>query len=208
MKYLIASDIHGCLPTLEKVLTFYDAGGYDMLVLLGDLLNYGPRNGAPQGLDAMGVADALNARAGSIVAVRGNCDSEVDQMLLHFPMMAPYAVLVDGGCRIFLTHGHLTVPGLGGEVTGGSCHGNAVNSQAGGSCQETYADGASVAILSGHTHLQGIDRNAPDGILRANSGSITFPKGGNPATFLTLEDGTLSVRTLEGQVLDSIKLKR
>ena len=78
MKYLIVSDIHGSLPALEQVLAFYREQQCGMLCILGDILNYGPRNGIPQGLDPKGIAERLNAMAGEIVAIRGNCDSEVD----------------------------------------------------------------------------------------------------------------------------------
>lgn len=84
MKYLIVSDIHGSLPRLEKVIRFFHANGYDMMVILGDIANYGPRNGLPEGIDAMGVAESLNALADRIVAVRGNCDSEVDRCCSSF----------------------------------------------------------------------------------------------------------------------------
>ena len=107
MKYLIASDIHGSLPALESVLDVYDREHCDMLLLLGDILNYGPRNRIPEGIDPKGIAQRLNAMKESIVAVRGNCDSEVDQMLLDFPIMSDYAVVVDEGRRMFLTHGHV-----------------------------------------------------------------------------------------------------
>ena len=80
MKYLIVSDIHGSLPALEQVLAFYREQQCGMLCILGDILNYGPRNGIPQGLDPKGIAERLNAMAGEIVAIRGNCDSEVDQI--------------------------------------------------------------------------------------------------------------------------------
>ena len=100
MKYLLLSDIHGSLTRLRRVLDIYRREQCDMLLLLGDILNYGPRNGLPEGLDARGVADALNPLADEIVAVRGNCDSEVDQMLLHFPIMATYSILVDEGRKI------------------------------------------------------------------------------------------------------------
>ena len=83
MKYLIVSDIHGCLPTLEKVLQFYQAHHFDMLIILGDILNYGPRNGLPEGLNPKAIAEKLNEMAGEIVAIRGNCDSEVDLSLIH-----------------------------------------------------------------------------------------------------------------------------
>ena len=88
MKYLIVSDIHGSLPALEKVLAFYREQQCDLLCILGDILNYGPRNGLPEGLDPKGIAERLNAMAGEIVAIRGNCDSEVDQMLLDFPILS------------------------------------------------------------------------------------------------------------------------
>ena len=109
MKYLIVSDIHGSLPALEQVLAFYREQQCGMLCILGDILNYGPRNGIPQGLDPKGIAEHLNAMADEIVAIRGNCDSEVDQMLLDFPILSDYALLIDNGKRFFLTHGHTTM---------------------------------------------------------------------------------------------------
>ena len=107
MKYLLVSDIHGCRPALEKVLKFYDEQHCDMLCILGDILNYGPRNSIPEGLDPKGIVELLNARAKDIVAVRGNCDAEVDQMLLNFPILGDYVLLVDEGKKLFLTHGHI-----------------------------------------------------------------------------------------------------
>lgn len=107
MRILFLSDIHGSLPALDAVLRYYDAHHYDLLVLLGDILNYGPRNGLCQGLDPQAIAERLNERAANIVAVRGNCDSEVDQMLLNFPIQSTYMLLVDEGKRFFITHGHV-----------------------------------------------------------------------------------------------------
>lgn len=176
MKYLIVSDIHGSLPRLEKVIHFFHANGYDMMVILGDIANYGPRNGLPEGIDAMGVADSLNALADRVVAVRGNCDSEVDQMLLKFPCMSGYNILVAEGKRIFLTHGHKYN-------------------------EEKRTPLGIDALFYGHTHLWKLERNA-DGILVCNTGSITFPKGGNVPTFATIEeDMTVNVRDLDGNVL-------
>ncbi len=181
MKYLILSDIHGSRPVLEQVLRFYDAGGYERLLLLGDLLNYGPRNGLPAGLDAMGVAGLLNERADRIVAVRGNCDSEVDQMLLRFPMMGDYALVCDGGRRLFLTHGHVygedRLPAAGCDV-----------------------------FLYGHTHLWKLEPAGAGRPVVCNIGSPTFPKGGNPPTFATLDDGWLRVRRTDGSVLAELEL--
>lgn len=172
MKYLIVSDLHGSLPALEAVLECFDREGCDMLLLLGDVLNYGPRNHLPEGLDPQAVAQRLNERASQIVAVRGNCESEVDQMLLDFPVMADYAWVVDEGRRLFLTHGHL------------------------------YNDarlpkGGFDFLFYGHTHLPHITPLIEGGTL-VNTGSPTFPKGGNPATFAIYEKGRVSLRLLDG----------
>lgn len=179
MKYLVVSDIHGSLPRLEQVLSFYDKERYDMLLILGDILNYGPRNGVPEGLNAPGIVEALNRRAEHIVAVRGNCDSEVDQMLLNFPMMSDYFILVLDGKRIIMTHGHI------GNVS-------------------TMTLGYEV-IFTGHTHLWQLERIKERVI--CNTGSITFPKDGNPPTFATIdEDGMVRIRTLDGAVAREMKL--
>ena len=172
MKYLLVSDIHGCLPALEKVLRFYDRSHCDMLCILGDILNYGPRNSIPEGINAKGIVEALNRRAGDIVAVRGNCDAEVDQMLLEFPMMVDYLMLVDEGRRLFLTHGHIY---------------NKVS----------MPKGSIDAIVYGHTHLWELTRQ--DNTLVCNLGSITFPKGGNVPTFMTYEHGVFTAYTLDGE---------
>lgn len=181
MKYLIVSDIHGSLPRLEQVLTFFDTQHYDMLLILGDILNYGPRNGVPEGLDAPGIVNRLNAVADRIVAVRGNCDAEVDQMLLHFPCLADYSILISEGKRIMLTHGHLY----------NEDHRSSLNID---------------ALIYGHTHLWKLD-TANDGVVICNTGSITFPKGGNIPTFATLDEGNLlRIRDLDGQIIKELSI--
>lgn len=179
--YLILSDIHGSLPALRRALQLKDALGLERVLLLGDLLNYGPRNGLPPGLDAMGVAQTLASLATTVTAVRGNCDSEVDQMLLPFPIMADYALVETGGRRLFLTHGHVY-----GE-------------------ERWPAEGADV-LCCGHTHLWKLERLA-DGRVVCNAGSVTFPKGGNPPTLACLRGGRLSVLRLDdGAELRSLTL--
>ena len=167
MKILFLSDIHGSVPALQTVLQFFDQHHFDLLVILGDLLNYGPRNGLPDGLDAPGVVDLLNERADKILAVRGNCDSEVDQMLLHFPIQGTYALLVDEGVKFFLTHGHI------------------YNEQ----ClpQAPACD----VFVYGHTHVMRLEAADEETHRPAilNPGSPTFPKGGNPPTFATWSSG-------------------
>lgn len=107
MKLMFASDIHGSLPATERVLERFAASGAQWLVILGDVLNHGPRNALPEGYAPAQVAERLNEQASRIIAVRGNCDSEVDQMLLHFPMTAPWQQILTENQRLFLTHGHL-----------------------------------------------------------------------------------------------------
>lgn len=173
MKYLIVSDIHGSLPALEQVLDYYEKQHCDMLCLMGDILNYGPRNGLPEGLDPQGVAARLNGMADHIVALRGNCDSEVDQMLLHFPMLSDYVLLVDNGRRLFLTHGHVY--------------------------NEDKLPTAGIdAFFYGHTHLQHLVPAGEGRPLVCNTGSPTFPKGGNPKTFAIYEAGRVSLHLLDG----------
>lgn len=151
----------------------------DMICLLGDLLNYGPRNGLPTGLDPIGVAHLLNRHSERILAVRGNCDSEVDQMLLHFPIMQDFTLLADNGKKLFLTHGHRHSPE---SMPSLACH----------------------AFVYGHTHLWQLERTA-SGIV-CNTGSITFPKGGNPPTLVLFHCGRLAVHTLEGDLLSELRL--
>ena len=107
MKFLIASDIHGSALYCRKLLERYDAEKADRLILLGDILYHGPRNDLPEGYDPKEVSRMLNERAGDILCVRGNCDAEVDQMMLTFPIMAEYALLSVGETLVYLTHGHI-----------------------------------------------------------------------------------------------------
>lgn len=176
MKYLLISDIHGSLPALKKAIVFYKKNKCDMLCIMGDILNYGPRNGLPEGLDPKGIAELLNEMSDNIVAVRGNCDSEVDQMLLNFPIMQTYMLLVDNGKRILLTHGHIYN-------------------------KENKPKGKFDAIVYGHTHLWELTKNEDTVI--CNTGSITFPKNGNIPTFGVLENGVISIYSLEGEKLAS-----
>lgn len=181
MKYLIVSDIHGSLPALDRVLRSYEKERCDMLCILGDILNYGPRNGLPEGLDPQTIATRLNDMAGQIVAVRGNCDSEVDGMLLDFPLSADYALIVDEGIRLFLTHGHIyneeNTPQTGYDV-----------------------------LFYGHTHLWKLqETNRSQWI--CNTGSITFPKEGNLPTFAVYEQGMISIYSLDGSCLKTADIR-
>lgn len=192
MKYLLFSDIHGCLPALERALDFFEAQKCDMMCILGDIINYGPRNRIPEGINPKGIVERLNALSDKIVAVRGNCDAEVDQMLLDFPIMETYALLVDQGKRYLLTHGHIYN-------------------------KENMPAGPYDAIIYGHTHLWelsytdvALKSGSQQQVCRliCNTGSITFPKGGNPPTVAILEDGLFTMYRLEdGTVLKTLRMK-
>ena len=158
MRILFISDIHGVPSTLSSALEQGERLGYDRLVLLGDLMYHGPRNGVPDFYDTGRVADILNEHKDKILAVRGNCDSEVDQILLEFPMMADYAELDADGERFFLTHGHrwneYALPPVG----------------------------MGTVLVHGHTHIAE-KKKLPCGITIFNPGSISLPKAGQGRTF-------------------------
>ncbi|MDO4443252.1 MAG: phosphodiesterase [Slackia sp.] len=153
MKLLIASDIHGSAAWCERLMQHIDAESPDAIVLLGDLLNHGPRNPLPDRYAPQEVADMLNGIAERIVAVRGNCDSEVDQMLLDFPCLGDYALLFDGSRKLFATHGHVFGPDNVLPLSAGS------------------------VVLSGHTHVKTNEER--DGLLFINPGSVSLPKDGS-----------------------------
>lgn len=172
MKALIISDIHGSSDRLEEVLkTPFD---YDHVILVGDLMYHGPRNPILEDYNPQGVADQLNAITKPITAVRGNCDSEVDQMLLNFKMMQDYSQLVIENKTVFVTHGHILEPEKDAEGT--------------------LAD----LFISGHTHLTSIKEFESQTVM--NPGSISLPKGGNPATYAILDDHKIKVLTLNHEV--------
>lgn len=164
MKILIASDIHGSAYWADRLVRAIEAEAPDRIVLLGDLLYHGPRNDLPRDYDPKRVAPMLNklAETGRLIAVRGNCDAEVDQMVLDFPCMADYAPLIDeNGRTLFLTHGHVYGAGLHNSV-------------------DRMPDlPAGSAIVYGHTHVK-VNEAAPgrSGIWAFNPGSASIPKDG------------------------------
>lgn len=181
MKLFFASDLHGSLPATEKTIQKFKSSGADYFILLGDILNHGPRNPVPEGYNPPEVANLLNGYADKIISVRGNCDSEVDQMLLVFPMMMDYAwVLLDDKRRLFLTHGHTYNAGNRPALNKGD------------------------VIAHGHTHIP-VAEYQGDQIIY-NPGSVTFPKGGFEASYGLLEDNCLKVITFEDDVLAEIQL--
>ena len=168
---MIISDIHGSYNDLEKVMHYFDEEQPDRLIILGDILYHGPRNDLPEGYAPKKCIPLLNKYKDKILAVRGNCDAEVDQMLLDFPMMETYALLVDDGKRYLLTHGHIYN-------------------------KENMPKGPYDAMIYGHSHLWELSHN-DEGKAIVNTGSITFPKGGNVPTFATLENGKFTMYQLD-----------
>jgi putative phosphoesterase len=157
MKYVIISDIHGSSVAAQKAAARFEQSGASFLCILGDVLYHGPRNSLPGGHDPNGVVDILNRHRESIIAVRGNCDAEVDQLLLNFPCMSDYALVVDEGRRLFLTHGHVYREG-----------------------ELPYALPPGSVLFSGHTHIWRLEEK--DGLICCNPGSVSLPKSQTPGT--------------------------
>lgn len=166
MKIAIISDVHGSLSALERTLAQLALWQPDHYLLLGDLLNHGPRNPVPEGYAPAAVAERLNQLAPRIMAVRGNCDSEVDQMLLDFPITAPYNQLLVDERRWFVSHGHLYRPG------------------------EVPLPAGSL-FISGHTHLPVLQREGE--LVLMNPGSICFPRGELAASYGCYEQGVMRI---------------
>ena len=169
MKFLIASDIHGSALWCERLMEQVEREAPDKIILLGDLLHHGPRNSLPEGHDPREVARMLNEQAERIIAVRGNCEAEVDQVMLDFPCMADYALVCDGGRELFCTHGHLfdaeNLPPLSPDA----------------------------CFISGHTHVQ--VNEVKDGRRFVNPGSVSLPKDGTHG-YAVYEDGVFELRSL------------
>ena len=170
MKAVIASDIHGSAAWCARLIDAVEAEQPDAIILLGDVLYHGPRNPLPDGYDPQSVANMLNPLASRIVAVRGNCDSEVDQMVLDFPCLADYAIVMDATTRLFCTHGHVHAPEQPPQLPEGSL------------------------FLSGHTHVR-ID-DTRDGIRFVNPGSVALPKDGTHS-LAVYRDGDIEFIDLE-----------
>lgn len=173
--YMIASDLHGSAYYTEELVDAFRREGADRLLLLGDILYHGPRNALPLGYDPKKVIAMLNPLADKITCVRGNCDAEVDQMVLDFPLMADYQTVTVEDQLLFLTHGHL----YDGQ--------NPPPVQAGD------------IVLQGHTHVP-LCRHNPGGWWELNPGSVSIPKEDSPHSYLLLKNGTFYWKTLLGEV--------
>lgn len=176
MKWMIASDLHGSAYYCRQMLEAFEREGADRLFLLGDLLYHGPRNDLPREYAPKEAIPLLNGKKEKLLCVRGNCDAEVDQMVLEFPVLADYAVLPVGRRLIYATHGHIyhvkNLPPLApGDV-----------------------------LLHGHTHVPAWTEFG-QGNLYLNPGSVSIPKENSPHSYMTLEGNTMQWKELESSAV-------
>lgn len=181
MKLFVASDIHGSAYYCRKMLDTYQKEGAERMLLLGDILYHGPRNDLPREYAPKEVIAMLNEYKNEIYAVRGNCEAEVDQMVLQFPVMADYCLLPLKNKVIYATHGHVynaenLPPMKKGDI-----------------------------LLHGHTHILTAERR--EDYILLNPGSVSIPKGGNVPSYAILEDGWFAIKDFEGNEIASIQLE-
>ena len=181
MKWMIASDLHGSAYYCRRMIEAFEREGADRLLLLGDLLYHGPRNDLPEGYAPKEVMPLLNGMKPKLLCVRGNCDAEVDQMVLDFPILADYAVLPVGQRLVYATHGHVhnlkNLPPLApGDI-----------------------------LLHGHTHIPAWTEFGEEN-LYLNPGSLSIPKDGSAHSYMTLEGETFCWKTLEGETYHELSL--
>ncbi len=181
MKWMIASDLHGSAVYCRRMIEAFEREDADRLLLLGDLLYHGPRNDLPEGYAPKEVIPMLNGMKPKLLCVRGNCDAEVDQMVLDFPILADYAVLPVGQRLVYATHGHVhnlkNLPPLApGDI-----------------------------LLHGHTHIPAWTEFGEEN-LYLNPGSLSIPKEGSAHSYMTLEGKTFRWKTLEGETYHELSL--
>ena len=181
MRYLVISDIHGASQALEQALSWKETLGAEKILLLGDVLYHGPRNDLPVPYAPKEVAERLNGLKEQIVSVQGNCDAEVDQMVLQFPILADYIILYLEGRMVFATHGHVhneehLPPLKKGDI-----------------------------LLHGHTHVQAMEEHEDH--LYLNPGSVSIPKNGNENSYMVYENGVFTIKNMEGAEIRSLSIK-
>lgn len=168
MKLMIASDLHGSAFYVKKLLDAMEQEQPDKLLLLGDLLYHGPRNDLPEGYAPKEVIQMLHTVREKLICVRGNCEAEVDQMVLSFPVLNEYGVVFVDGITMYLLHGHKNM-------------------------NMSFQPGS--VVLSGHTHVPVLKKE--NGIYYGNPGSVSIPKNGSVRGYLIYENGVLYHRGIE-----------
>lgn len=179
MKYMIVSDIHGDAECTAKFLSIFEREKCQGLIILGDILYHGPRNDLPSGYAPKRVIEMLNQLKESIIAIKGNCDAEVDEMVLQFPILSDPQFINLNGKRTLLTHGHkYDFDDIDGKETD--------------------------LILHGHTHLLRIESDV-SGATVVNPGSVSIPKGGNANTFAIFDENEITIMDFGMNVILSTK---
>ncbi len=181
MKFVIASDIHGSFRYCRELLRAYDREKADRMLLLGDILYHGPRNDLPDQYAPKEVITALNERKEDILCVRGNCDTEVDQMVLAFPIMAEYSLICIDKYRMYATHGHIYHPDHLPPLKEGDI------------------------LLYGHTHIPAWEKRGE--ILCMNPGSVSIPKDHSSQSYIVFSEGVFEWKTLDGEVYHTLVLR-
>lgn len=180
MKLMIASDLHGSEYYCRKLVSLYREEKAEKLLLLGDLLYHGPRNDLPREYNPKVVTELLNGMKEELLCVRGNCDCEVDQMVLEFPMMADYAILYIEGKMVFATHGHLYHEEKQPPLKKGDI------------------------LLHGHTHVMALEDRGDYFYL--NPGSLSLPKEGKENSYMIYEDGSFILKNMDGTEIKRITI--
>lgn len=180
MKLFFISDIHGSVYYLNQAMEQYLQEQADYIIILGDILYHGARNPLPKDYNPKEIIEILNNYSHKIIAVRGNCDSEVDQMVLDFPIMTDHSSILQDGRRLFLSHGHIYNED------------NMVNLEEGS------------AFIYGHTHILRAEKK--DNIFFINPGSISLPKENNPHSYGVLDGNTFRIKDLDGNLIKEIDL--
>ena len=180
MKWMVASDIHGSAKYCRELLDAYEREKADRLLLLGDLLYHGPRNDLPEEYAPKMVIAMLNAKKNQILCVRGNCDAEVDQMVLEFPILADYCMLDLGTKLVYATHGHLT------------------------SAEQLPPLREGDLFLQGHTHVP--MNEVKNGIRCMNPGSVLLPKQDSWRGYMILETNRAVWKELDGTVRKTVEI--
>lgn len=175
MKILFASDLHGSFYYAKILEKLINKENPDKIVLLGDILYHGPRNPLPKDYSPENTFELLNLFKNKIMCVRGNCDSEVDQMVLEFPIMADYIMLNVDNINMFLTHGHIYNKNNMPKINDNDF------------------------IIHGHTHIHTIEKL--DTATYINTGSISMPKENQTNSYMIYENKMFSIKSIDGQVL-------
>lgn len=174
MKLLICSDIHGDADSASAITERFYEESADKIIILGDILYHGPRNDLPGGYAPKKVIASLSSLSEKIIAVRGNCDTEVDQMVLPFPILSDYSYVIIDGLTFMATHGHKFSPENPPPMASGT------------------------VLLGGHTHIPKIS-DMPNGCVYVNPGSVSLPKEDNPKTYAVYENRKLTIKELSGK---------